>query len=62
MSDLVWIHYSRPRTAWYELDEQQRTGERAKFLAVREASHQRGGSSQGTFSVRGQSDYSTVEI
>lgn len=62
MSDLVWIHYSRPRTAWYELDEQRRAGEHTRFVAVRGASRERGGAQLGTFSVRGQSDYSTVEV
>lgn len=62
MADLVWIHYNRPRTSWYELDEQQRATEQARFGSVRHTSQERGGASHGTFSVRGQGDYSSVEI
>lgn len=62
MSEVVWIHYSRPRPGWYELDEPARDGANADFAAVRDASEGHGGTQVGSYFVRGQSDYSSVEV
>ncbi|HEX6444108.1 MAG TPA: hypothetical protein VF053_03395 [Streptosporangiales bacterium] len=62
MPDVAWIHYSRPRTAWYRLDESAQKEHRERFDAARAASRASGGRAHGTFFVRGQSDYSRVEI
>lgn len=62
MSDVVWIHYARPRTPWYELDEAERQARLARFAQAREQSMRSGGEHQGTFHVRGSSDYSSVEM
>ena len=50
MPDVLWLHYSRPRSGWYELD-----------AAARRDSVESGGQCQGSWHVRGNSDYSTVE-
>jgi hypothetical protein len=62
MPDVAWIHYSRPRTAWYGLDEGTQAEHRRRFDSARATSSERGGRPHGTFFVRGQSDYSRVEI
>lgn len=62
MSDLLWIHYSRPRTAWYELAAQERATRSAAWAQVRATSEKAGGRPLGEFTVRGQSDYSTAEL
>lgn len=62
MAEIVWIHYSRPRPAWYELSDTQRRAENSTFAAVRGVSEERGGGRLGSYFVRGQSDYSSVEV
>ncbi len=62
MSDWIWIHHSRARPHWYELDETTRTGKLAEWKAIRAESEAGGGSCHGRYHVRGQSDYATVEI
>ena len=62
MTDLIWIHYARPRTAWYGLAEQERLDRAAQWDDVRAASETAGGRQLGEFTVRGQSDYSTTEL
>jgi hypothetical protein len=62
MPDLLWIHYTRPRTAWYELTEADREALSAGWVEVRRASTNAGGQQLGEFNVRGQSDYSTAEV
>ncbi|MEU7041987.1 hypothetical protein AB0A77_13130 [Streptomyces varsoviensis] len=58
----VWLHYSLPRTAWFELEPAARARHEEAFRAERDASERLGGRRAGTFHVRGQSDYSEVEI
>lgn len=62
MNDVIWIHYTRPRTQWYELDESARQELLAQFDQAREESASNGGRRQGIFHIRGNSDYSSVEI
>jgi hypothetical protein len=59
--DVLWLHYSRPRSGWYELDAPARDGHLARFAAARRDSVESGGQCQGSWHVRGNSDYSTVE-
>lgn len=61
MPDVLWLHYARPRSAWYELGDTARHEQLARFARAREDSVAAGGSCQGSFHVRGNSDYSTVE-
>ncbi|MBB4683164.1 hypothetical protein [Amycolatopsis jiangsuensis] len=62
MNDVIWIHKSRARHAWYGLDERQR----AEFAETWHAADRRGAGAGaeliGRYSVRGQSDFSTVEV
>lgn len=62
MNDTIWIHYARPRTSWYELDEPQRAEHEAAWRSLDAAALDAGATTQGSFSVRGQSDYSTVQV
>ena len=59
---IIWIHYARPRSRWYGLDKAEQDRLRQQWNAVDAASAAEGGRPQGTFQVRGQSDYSTVEL
>jgi hypothetical protein len=59
---IVWIHYARPRSRWYSLDGAEQSSLRERWAAVDAASASGGGQPQGTFQVRGQSDWSTVEL
>jgi hypothetical protein len=62
MAESIWIHYALPRTAWYELDGAERRGHEERWARVRAASVAAGARTDGPFSVRGQSDFSTVEV
>lgn len=62
MSDVIWIHYARPRTPWYELEDSERQAHQARFAEVRAESERNGGDHQGLFHVRGNGDYSSVEV
>jgi hypothetical protein len=58
----IWIHYARPRSSWYELAEDTRTELTEKWAEVDAAAVEEGAQSLGTYFVRGQSDYSTVDV
>jgi hypothetical protein len=62
MAEVLWIHYARARSPWYELDAALREEHLARFASVRDASTAAGGRYTGTFHVRGWSDWSTVEL
>lgn len=62
MGDCVWIHYSRPRPPWYELPEAERAALRQAWNEIASHSEASRGQRLGRWHVRGQSDYSTVEI
>ena len=62
MGDCVWIHYSRPRPPWYELPEAERAALRQAWNEIASRSQASGGQRLGRWHVRGQGDYSTVEI
>lgn len=62
MTRTVWIHYARPRTRWYRLDPADRLEHLRHWLEVDQESAAVGGRRQGSFHIRGQSDFATVEI
>lgn len=62
MSQTVWIHQARPRSAWYALDEAQRQERLDVWSALDCAAVERGAQRIGAYSIRGQSDYSTLEL
>lgn len=62
MNEFVWLHYSLARTAWYELDEVERSRYEREFEKQREYALHRGAAFTGRFHIRGQSEYSHVEV
>lgn len=62
MAEVLWIHYARARSPWYELSESAREEHLARFAAAREESAAAGARYAGTFHVRGWSDWSTVAL
>jgi hypothetical protein len=62
MADVVWLHYALARTAWYELDPGEREKLGAAWDEARAASVRAGARTEGGYDVRGQGDYSTVEV
>jgi hypothetical protein len=62
MAEVLWIHYARARSPWYELDEAAREEHLARFARVRAESIAAGGKHTGSYHVRGSSDWSTVEL
>jgi hypothetical protein len=62
MTDVVWLHHALPRTAWYELDPAARAELTEAWNAARQRSLAAGARTEGSYNVRGQSDYSTVEV
>jgi hypothetical protein len=62
MPDTLWIHYALARTAWYELDDSRRGALEETWKRIRTQSLDGGAQTEGVFSVRGQSDFSTVEV
>jgi hypothetical protein len=62
MAEVLWMHYARARSPWYELDDDVRREHLTRFAGVRDASAAAGGRYTGTFHVRGWSDWSTVEL
>ncbi len=62
MSDVIWIHFALPRSAWFERSAAERQRWEGSWNEVRAASLAHGASNQGRYHVRGQSDYSTVEV
>ena len=58
----IWIHYSRPRTAWYDLNDSEKGQHAERWSAVEESSLEGGAQKVGRYHVRGQSDFSVVEV
>lgn len=58
----VWIHYARARTRWYETEPSIRAANSTAWEMVDQRSFESGGELNGVFHVRGQSDWTTVEI
>jgi hypothetical protein len=61
-NNTLWIHYARPRSSWYELDASTRAAYVDRWKAIDVAAEATGATSLGAHTVRGQSDYSTVEV
>ena len=61
MNDYIWLHYSLPRTDWFELAEAERAEHETRFEQVRQESATSGATLTGRFHVRGQGDFSHVE-
>lgn len=62
MNTTIWIHYARPRSSWYELPEDTRTELEQRWAGVDAEAVEAGAQSLGSYFVRGQSDYSTVDV
>lgn len=62
MADTIWIHYARPRPHWYRLSEAEQAGKQTEWSAVAEASKAAGAIFLGSYHIRGQHDFQTVEI
>jgi hypothetical protein len=62
MTDVVWVHYARPRPHWYSASREEQRRLQSLWAEVAEHSRARGAARIGRWSVRGQSDFSTVEI
>ena len=60
--DVLWIHYSRPRSAWYRLTEDDRHEADQRWQAVRQASERDGARCDGRYRCRGLSDFERVEV
>jgi hypothetical protein len=61
MTDWIWIHYTRARPHWYELDDSVRAKKLAEWSAIRVESAVQGGVLHGRYHIRGQSDFTLVE-
>lgn len=62
MNNTIWIHYARPRSSWYELAKVRRAELELRWAGVDAAAVEAGAQSMGTYFIRGQSDYSTVDV
>lgn len=62
MNTTIWIHYARPRSSWYGLPEDSRADLIRRWAAVDADAVGNGAQSLGSYFVRGQSDYSTVDL
>ena len=62
MSETIWIHYARPRPHWYALPQDERSAKRAVWDDTARASTEAGARHMGTYHIRGQHDFETVEI
>lgn len=57
---ILWLHFFRPRSAWYELDAEERAGLEAAWRAAATAAA--GAEFLGEYSVRGQSTQERVQV
>jgi hypothetical protein len=62
MPDTIWIHYSRPRPHWYRLDAGEQQTRKAGWATVAKISTERGALHLGSYHIRGQHDFQTVDI
>ena len=62
MNDTLWIHHARPRSTWYRLPEDERHALLARWAAIDAQATDDGAVRVGSYAVRGQSDFATVEI
>lgn len=62
MTSTIWIHQARPRPAWYGLDAAHKDELRNAWRALDAAAVDGGAERVGGYSIRGQSDFSTLEV
>lgn len=62
MAETIWIHFALPRSAWYEQPEADRQELERQWEELRAHSLSQGATSDGRYHIRGQSDFSTVEV
>lgn len=62
MSETIWIHYARPRPHWYEIPETRQAELKAEWAASTASSQDAGAACIGTYHIRGNHDFETVEI
>jgi hypothetical protein len=62
MNPILWLHYARPRSRWYDLPAPERERLLRDWRAIDAASIETGGKHLGDYRVRGQSDWSTVSV
>lgn len=58
----LWIHQSRPRPSWYELDRSSQAELRARWGELDTEAVAGGAERVGEYTIRGQSDYATLEV
>lgn len=58
----IWLHYARPRSHWYELDAARQETLKASWQDVRTGASASGAQQLGTYHIRGNHDFETVEI
>lgn len=62
MSGTIWIHYSRPRPQWYRLSAEEQANRRSTWDQAARASIDDGAKKVGSYHIRGQHDFQTVDI
>ena len=62
MNGIIWIHQARPRTSWYSLEQARKVELRATWLTLDAEAAAMGAARVGDYTIRGQSDYSTLEV
>ena len=62
MTDCIWIHYARPRPHWYGLDEATQLALKRNWDEIRALSEREGAERIGSYHIRGNHDFETVEI
>ena len=62
MTDFLWLHQARARTAWYELTHDERAEREQQWNAIRDREIANGSRWLGRFNVRGQSDHNTTDV
>ena len=60
--ETVWIHYARPRPAWYGLSEEERLELRRRWDEIAAGAMADSAIRVGRYHIRGQHDFETVEI
>jgi hypothetical protein len=62
MTSTLWAHQARPRTSWYGLDPVEQKVLLDRWDALNEEAVAAGAERVGTYAIRGQSDFSTLDV
>lgn len=62
MAETIWIHYARPRPEWYTLPAERQRELEASWQVAREPAVAAGAARIGTYHIRGNHDFETVEL